>query len=158
MFGTTVRVDSAECGSQEPSASARAYSDRGGSECHRRGGHAGAGAQAGPAMARTPGAYSCSRVRRRYPGQGSNWRGLTRAPSRGDGVMSPSVSVRERVCARACLRSLAVWPLESGRVASGLSPHGVASFYMPRLGLRSYQGRMVCNLPGPCPTPVPDLQ
>ena len=37
-----------------------------------------------------------------------------------------SVSSASRPCGRG---SLAVWPLESGRMASGLSPHGVASFY-----------------------------
>ena len=60
----------------------------------------GAGAQAGPAMARTP----------------------------GDSTYA-SVSLRERV-----LGVSAVWPLESGRMASGFSPYGVSSFYTPRLG------------------------
>ena len=49
------------------------------------------------------------------------------------------------------LWNLAVWPLDSRRVAF---PH----FTRLGLGLRTLQGRMVCNLPGPCPTPVPNLQ
>ena len=60
----------------------------------------GAGAQAGPAMARTPG-----------------------------GSTYASVSLRERVFGVS-----AVWPSESGRMASGFSPYGVSSFYTPRLG------------------------
>ena len=40
----------------------------------------------------------------------------------------------------------------SGRMASGLSPYGVASFVHARLGVRGYQGRMVSNLPSPCPS------
>ena len=59
-----------------------------------------------------------------------------------------SVSSDSRPCGR---RDLAVWPLESGRVASGLSPRGVSSFVHARLGVRGNQGRMVCNLPSPCP-------
>ena len=46
-------------------------------------------------------------------------------------VSCASVSPDSRPCGR---RILAVWPLESGRVASGLSPYGVSSFYTPRLG------------------------
>ena len=45
---------------------------------------------------------------------------------------------------------LAVWPLVSGRMASGFSPRGVASFMHARLEARGYQGRMVSNLPSPC--------
>jgi len=66
----------------------------------REGVRAGAGAQAGPAMARTP----------------------------GDSTYA-SVFLRERV-----LGVSAVWPSESGRMASGFSPYGVSSFYTPRLG------------------------
>ena len=64
-------------------------------------------------------------------------------------VSCASVFSDSRPCGR---RVLAVWPLESGRVASGLSPYGVSSFYTPRLGVRA-RGRMVSNL-----TPVRTLQ
>ena len=57
---------------------------------------AGAGAQAGPAMARTPSDPSCASV----------------------SVTSASVSVTRS-------------DTESGRVASGLSPYGVVSFVQP---------------------------
>ena len=62
-------------------------------------------------------------------------------------------SMRERVLGISPygVWNLAVWPLESGRVASGLSPRGVSSFVHARLGVRGNQGRMVCNLPSPCP-------
>ena len=59
-----------------------------------------------------------------------------------------NVSSESRPCGR---RDLAVWPLGSGRVASGLSPRGVASFVHARSGAPDDQGRTVCNLPGPCP-------
>ena len=64
-------------------------------------------------------------------------------------LICASVSSESRPCGRRCL---AVWPLVSGRVASGLSPRGVASFVHARLGVRGYQGRMVSNLPSPCPS------
>ena len=54
-------------------------------------------------------------------------------------------------CASVSSRFLAVWPLEPGRMASGLSPRGVASFVHARSGAPVDRGRMVCNLPGPCP-------
>ena len=67
----------------------------------------------------------------------------------------------ERVCARACL--CASVSSESGRMASGVWPCGLWTLAAwrglnlhARLGLRTLQGRMVCNLPGACPTPVPD--
>ena len=58
------------------------------------------------------------------------------------------VSSGSRPCGRGYL---AVWPLVSGRVASGLSPRGVSSFVHARLGIRGNQGRMVSNLPSLCP-------
>ena len=63
-------------------------------------------------------------------------------------------SMRERVLGVSPygVWNLAVWPLVSGRVASGLSPRGVTSFVHARLGVRGNQGRMVCNLPSPCPS------
>ena len=61
------------------------------------------------------------------------------------------VRVRVRGVSPYGVRVLAVWPLDSGRVASGLSPRGVSSFVHARLGVRGNQGRMVCNLPSPCP-------
>ena len=78
---------------------------------------------------------------------------------------SPRVELRERV-----LGFSAVWPSgcasvssESGRMASGVWPCGLWTLAAwrglnlhARLGLRTLQGRMVCNLPGACPTPVPD--
>ena len=47
--------------------------------------------------------------------------------------------------------NLAVWPLVTGRMASGLSPRGVTSFVHARLGIKGNQGRMVSNLPSLCP-------
>ena len=65
--------------------------------------------------------------------------------------------VRVRVLACAGVSS------ESGRMASGVWPCGLWTLAAwrclilhARLGLRTLQGRMVCNLPGACPTPVPD--
>ena len=65
-----------------------------------------------------------------------------------------SVSSASRPCGR---RSLAVWPLESGRMASGFSPRGVASF-VHALGWGSGVPGVEWSsiYPGPCPTPVPD--
>ena len=56
-------------------------------------------------------------------------------------------------------RCLAVWPLDSGRVASGLSPHGVASFVHP-LGWGSGETRVEWSAiyPVPAPIPVPEPQ
>ena len=67
------------------------------------------------------------------------------------------------------VRVLGVWPYGlsspsvSGRMASGVWPCGLWTLAAwrglnlhARLGLRTLQGRMVCNLPGACPTPVPD--
>ena len=48
-------------------------------------------------------------------------------------------------------RCLAVWPLESGRVASGLSPHGAASFYT--LGWGSGLSRVEWSAIYPVPAP-----
>ena len=46
----------------------------------------------------------------------------------------------------------AVWPSGISAVwPSGLSPRGAASFVHARLGAKGYQGRMVVNLPSPCP-------
>ena len=58
---------------------------------------------------------------------GGGWRAMARTPDNHDcaSVSCVSVSSDSRPCGRRCL---AVWPLESGRVASGLSPRGVASF------------------------------
>jgi len=88
---------------------------------------------------------------------GGGWGAMARTPDNHDcaSVSCASVSSDSRPCGRRCL---AVWPLESGRVASGLSPRGVSSFVHARLGVKGNQGRMVCNLPGPCPTPVPEPQ
>ena len=49
-------------------------------------------------------------------------------------------------------RTLAVWRSGSRRMAFGFSPYGVSSFVHARLGVRGYQGRMVSNLPSPCPS------
>ena len=49
------------------------------------------------------------------------------------------------------LRCLAVWPLESGRVASGHSPHGVASCLHARLGYRRTWVEWSAILPSPGP-------
>jgi len=77
--------------------------------------------------------------------------GLVRA----HGWSCASVSSESRPCgrwdARACPRSLAVWPLESGRVASGLSPHGAASFYT--LGWGSGLSRVEWSAIYPVPAP-----
>ena len=84
--------------------------------------------------------------------------GLVRA----HGWSCASVSSESRPCgrwdARACPRNLAVWPLESGRVASGLSPHGAASFYTLGWGSGVAGVEWSAIYPGPCPTPVPDSQ
>ena len=82
---------------------------------------------------------------------GGGWRAMARTPDNHDcaSVSCASVSSDSRPCGRRCL---AVWPLESGRVASGLSPRGVASFVHARLGVRGNQGRMVSNLPSLCPS------
>ena len=78
--------------------------------------------------------------------------GLGRPASRVQRVSVPRGARACPRCARACLsRSQAVWPLDSGRVASGLSPRGVSSFVHARLGVRGNQGRMVSNLPSLCP-------
>ena len=70
-------------------------------------------------------------------------------------LICASVSSESRPCgrwdARACPRNLAVWPLESGRVASGLSPHGAASFCM--LGWGSGLSRVEWSAIYPVPAP-----
>ena len=66
-----------------------------------------------------------------------------------------SVSSASRPCGR---RVLAVWPLESGRVASGFSPRGVASFYTLGRGLRTTRVEWSSIYPVPAPLPVPDPQ
>ena len=98
----------------------------------------------GPAWMQGPGRFGHVNV-------GGGWRAMARTPDNHDcaSVFCASVSSDSRPCGRRCL---AVWPLESGRVASGLSPRGVASFVHARLGVRGYQGRMVSNLPSPCPS------
>ena len=59
-------------------------------------------------------------------------------------MMSPPTlgpSIAEDAGRMGSSRSLAVWPRVSGRVASGLSPYGVASFVHARLGsISGYQG------------------
>ena len=66
-----------------------------------------------------------------------------------------SVSSESRPCGR---RYLAVWPLGSGRVASGLSPRGVASFYTLGRGLRMTRVEWSSIYPVPAPLPVLDPQ
>ena len=94
-----------------------------------------------------------------------NHRAPVRKRYRSPWLQSWRVEVRERVLRERVLGLSAVWPSGSGRMASGIWPCGLWTLaawrYLishARLGLRSNQGRMVCNLPGPCPTPVPEPQ
>ena len=77
----------------------------------------------------------------------------TRLTGAGAQWLALPTTMTARACprfdARACPRNLAVWRSGSGRVASGLSPRGVASFMHARLEARGYQGRLVSNLPSP---------
>ena len=91
------------------------------------------------------------------------WARLARRPG-------SASQLRERVReGRVRERVLGIWPCGlsspsvSGRMASGFWPCGLWTLAAwrglnlhARLGLRTLQGRMVCNLPGACPTPVPD--
>ena len=66
------------------------------------------------------------------------WRAMARTP------VGPCVRVHVLVVSPYGVRTLAVWPLDSRRMAW---PH----FTRSRLGLRSSRGRMVCNLPRSLP-------
>ena len=82
-------------------------------------------------------------------------------PSVGLGPLRVGESMRERVLGSMRERVLgvsAVWPSVSGRMAFGIWPCGLWTLAAwrglilhARSGAPDDQGRMVCNLPGPCP-------
>jgi len=74
-------------------------------------------------------------------------------------LQSWRTELRERVLRERVLGLSAVWPSGSGRMASGIWPCGLWTLAAwrflilhARLGVRGNQGRMVCNLPSPCPS------
>jgi len=97
--------------------------------------YAGAGAQAGPAMARTPGAYYRSRsarVRKRYPGRFARaCPRRARACLLREAVMMRErvFTVRERVPARACLALRCQWVPWVWRI--GVGPPSRSPHYLP---------------------------
>ena len=82
-------------------------------------------------------------------------------PSVGLGPLRVGESMRERVLGSMRERVLgvsAVLPSVSGRMAFGLSPRGVASFYTLGRGLRTTRVEWSAIYPVPAPLPVPDPQ